>query len=158
MLKFTDEEFRKIKINGEFLYKSLGDVYCPYFKEKISFRASGLEHLNFKKHRKTRPDKDQYMRFKLLQLAPEILRASHTLQGIFETRKFERIRVHGRTDTVMKTVKYYEFIAVIRRNRVKIIVKQIENGNKFFWSIIPFWRMNYKTMERILCEGIPEED
>lgn len=158
MLNFTKEEFREIKTNGELLYKSLKEIYCPYFQENVSFGAHGLEHLNFKKRRKTRSEKDQYMRYKLLHLEPEILKTSHTLQGTLERRKFEKIRIHNRTDCLMKTVRYYEFIAVIKRNRVKIIVKQIENSTKFFWSIIPFWRMNMRTMGRILHDRTPEED
>lgn len=59
---------------------------------------------------------------------------------------------------MLKHVTYYEFIAVIKRNRVKIIVKQIENGKKIFWSIIPFWGMNKDTATRMLHEGNPEED
>ena len=107
---------------------------------------------------KARLEQDQYMRFKLIHLAPEVLQHSHTVQGVLETKRFERIRVNSRTDTVLKLVVYYEFIAVVDRNRVKIIVKQIDGGEKFFWSIIPFWGMNTDTMTRILHEGIPEED
>lgn len=110
------------------------------------------------RHKKARLEQDQYMRFKLLYLVPEILKLSHTLQGIFEIKKFERIRMHSRTETVLKLVKYYEFIAVIKRNRVKVVVKQIEDGHKFFWSIVPFWGMNRETMSRMLHDGMPEED
>ncbi|MCX6753574.1 MAG: hypothetical protein NTV03_00770 [Candidatus Nomurabacteria bacterium] len=158
MLEFNSEEFEKIKSQGEEFYKSITEVYCPYFKDKISFNARGLEHLKFIRTEKTRLEKDQYMRFKLINLAPEVLKLSHTVQGILETQKFERIRMKGRTDTILKPVRYFEFIAVIKRNRVRIIVKQIEDGQKFFWSIIPFWGMNTETMSRILHNGIPEED
>ena len=158
MIEFTEHQFKYAKDKGEELYKSLDQVYCPYFKEKISFGAQGLEHLKFKRREKARIDKDQYMRFKLLYLAPEILKLSHTIQGVLETKKFERTRVHGRTETLLKPVTYYEFIAVVKRNRVRIIVKQIDGGQKFFWSIVPFWGMNTETMNRILHNGIPEED
>jgi len=158
MIEFTEQQFKDAKDKGEVLYKNLDQVYCPYFKEKISFGAQGLEHLKFKRREKARLDKDQYMRFKLLHLAPEILKLSHTIQGVQETNKFERVRMHSRTETVLKPVIYYEFIAVMRRNRVRIIIKQIDGGQKFFWSIVPFWRMNTETMNRILHEGVPEED
>ncbi len=158
MLEFTQQQFDEIKNNGETFYKSLGEIYCPYFKDKISFNARGLEHLKFIRMGKTRLEKDQYMRFKLISLAPEVLKLSHTVQGILETKKFERIRMKGRTDTVLKPVTYFEFIAVLKRNRVRIIVKQIDGGQKFFWSIIPFWGMNTETMSRILHSGIPEDD
>lgn len=151
-------DFNEVSQRGEDLYKSMGEIYCPYFKEKISFNAKGLEHLKFKRHEKARLEKDQYMRFKLISLAPEVLKLSHTLQGIYETKKFERTRMHSRTELVLKVVNYYEFIAVIKRNRVKVIVKQIDNGEKFFWSLIPFWGMNEDTMTRIFHDGFPEED
>ncbi len=157
-MEFTVEEFREVKERGAAVYKTFVEVFCPYFKEKIFFNAQGLEHLKFKSRDKARSEKDQFMRFKLLNLVPLILRASATLQGILETQKFERIRIHSRTETIFKPVKYYEFIAVVKRNRIKIIVKQIENGQKFFWSIIPFWGMNQVTMNRILHDGFPEED
>ena len=40
----------------------------------------------------------------------------------------------------------------------KVIVKQIEGGDKIFWSIIPFWGMDEQTKSRLLYEGLPEED
>ena len=157
-MNFTSDEFKKVKEYGEDLYKSFSEVYCPYFKEKISFSSQGLEHLRFKSRERVRPEKDQYMRLKLMYLAPEVLKTSQTVQGILETKKFEKVRVNNRTDIVLQLVTYYEFIAVIKRNRVKIIIKQIESGKKFFWSIIPFWKMNKQTKTRILHEGDPEED
>jgi hypothetical protein len=98
------------------------------------------------------------MRFKLIHLVPEVLKLSHTIQGILQTNKMERVRVNSRTDLILKPVIYYEFIAVLKRNRMKIIVKQIDGGQKFFWSIIPFWGMNTNTMTRLLHDGAPEED
>ena len=158
MIEFTAQQLKEVKEKGEELYKSLGEVSCPFLKGKVSFGAQGLEHLKFKRREKARLEKDQYMRFRLLHLAPEILKSSHTLQGILETKKLERIRMNNRTDTVLKPVTYYEFIAVLKRNRVRIIVKQIDDGQKFFWSIVPFWGMNAETMRRILHDGLPEED
>ena len=158
MIEFTDQQFKEVKEKGEALYKSLGEIFCPFLKGSVSFGAQGLEHLKFKRREKARLEKDQYMRFKLLNLAPEILKSSHTLQGILETKKFERVRTNNRTETVLKPVTYYEFIAVLKRNRIRIIVKQIDGGQKFFWSIVPFWGMNEETMTRILHDGTPEED
>jgi hypothetical protein len=158
MIDFTEQEFEEVRMKGEELYNSLEDVHCPYFNEKISFTPEGLDHLAFRSGSRYRSVKDQYMRFKLLHLVPEILKLSRTLQGIREVRKFERVRIHSRTENVLKLVKYYQFIAVLGRHRLMVIVKQIENGAKFFWSIIPFWGMNKETMSRMLFEGNPEND
>lgn len=158
MIQFTDEQFKEVKEKGEEFYKSLGEVYCPYFKEKIAFNAQGLEHLRYKHRGKSRLEQDQYMRFKLVYLAPEVIKISSSLQGIWETKKFEHIKVHSRLDKIFKNVTFYEFIAIIKRNRIKIIVKQVESGKKFFWSIIPFWGMNKETMTRVFHDGNPDED
>lgn len=39
MIDFTQEQFDTIKTKGEIFYKSIGEVYCPYSKEKVSFNA-----------------------------------------------------------------------------------------------------------------------
>lgn len=152
------ENFEEVRVKAEDFYKTLTEVYCPYFKDKIFFNAQGLEHLKFKQPRKARPQQDQYMRLRLLNLAPTILKASATLQGIWKTKNFERIRVHSRTDTVLKEVTYYEFVAVIDEVRAKIIVKQVGEGQKIFWSIIPYWELDKNTKKRKLHSGYPEED
>ena len=63
---------------------------------------------------------------------------------------------------VLKLITYYEFIAVVDSHgskvRVKIIIKQIDKGEKFFLSIIPFWGVNKGTGERIMHSGNPEND
>ncbi|MDD5040934.1 MAG: hypothetical protein PHX87_06315 [Candidatus Peribacteraceae bacterium] len=117
-------DFDEIKRKGEEFYKTLTEIHCPYFNDKIYFNAQGLEHLKFKRHGKARPRQDQYMRFKLIHLAPAILRISKTVQGIQETKSFEKIRVHNRTDMIMKDVEYYEFIAVLEQRRVRVVIKR----------------------------------
>jgi hypothetical protein len=152
------ENFEEVRLKGETFYEAIDSINCPYLKSKVHFNASGLEHLKFKGRGRARPQQDQYMRLKLLHLAPEVLKMSHTLQGIWETKKFERIRVHSRTDTLMRNITYYEFIAVIEKVRVKVIVKRIENGEPIFWSIIPHWGVDKNTSKKKLYSGYPEED
>lgn len=144
------KDFNSLKKEKEALYKTFGEVYCPYFKEKIAFNVLGLEHLKFKSLRMARLEEDQYMRFVLLHLAPEVISLSHTVQGIRTTKTFEEVRVNNRTEHTLKNVTYYEFIAVIKNDRVKIILKQVENGQKVFLSIVPAWNYNKKTRKRIL--------
>lgn len=158
MLKFTDKQFNEMKSKSEVLYKELGEVHCPYFQTKIHFNAKGLEHLKFKKKNFARSREDQYIRLRLLHLAPEVLKLSKTVQGISHTKSFEFIRSGARTEQKLLPVSYYEFIAVLKEVRVRIIVKQIEDAPKFFWSIIPFWKVNKQTMERKMYSGNLEID
>ncbi|KKS13867.1 MAG: hypothetical protein UU67_C0014G0001, partial [Candidatus Daviesbacteria bacterium GW2011_GWB1_41_5] len=97
-----------------------------------------------------------------IKLAPEIIGQSKTLQGIWTTKKIERVKVNSRWDKVMKVITYYEFIAVMESRgskiRVKVIVKEVGGGEKFFWSLIPFWGTNKNTNERVMYSGNPEND
>jgi len=59
----------------------------------------------------------------------------------------------------MRSVTYYEFVAVINDYRVRVIMKEVEGGSgKYFWSIIPFWKMDKITGRRLLHSGKPETD
>lgn len=49
-------------------------------------------------------------------------------------------------------------IAVLNDIRVRIIVKKEEKGMPYFWSIIPFWKMDIMSEKRLLHNGNPMED
>jgi len=149
--------FNETKQEAEDFYKSLSSVYCPYFDEKVNFNTKGLDHIKFKDWNKTRPRKDQFMRLKLLYLTPEVIKKSHTLQGYSKTKEMERIKRNSRWEKVMKTIYYYEFIAILENIRVRVIIKQVSDGEKHFWSIIPYWKMG-NNRKRIMHYGKPNED
>lgn len=136
------EKFKRIKENAEKFYKQIGEVYCPYFQEAISFNTKGLDHIKFGEWNKARPIKQQYMRLRLLWLAPEVIKKSHTLQEFHETKRFERQKINSRWEKRMIMVRYYGFVAITgnSKTKLKIIIKEVEGGKKFFWSIIPFWK------------------
>mgnify|MGYP001560337109 CR=1 FL=1 len=152
------EDFEQVSKIAEEFYASIGEAHCPYFGEKIAFNSAGFKHLKFKSDQVARPLSEQYARLKLLTLAPQVISLSRTVQGISHTKHFERIRMHSRTDTILKPVSYYEFIAVLENVRVKVVVKQIDGGQKFFWSIIPFWKIDTGNSRRVLHSGDSEHD
>lgn len=156
-MKISKRQFARVKKEAEAFYKKTGNVYCPYFKESVAFNAKGLAHIKFKSWNKARTRLDQYMRLRLIELAPKVLKLSHTLQGVSRTKSFEKTKINKRWDRVMRDVSYYEFVAVINDCRIRIIVKQIGQGQKYFWSIIPFWRAD-KDLKRILYSGRPGTD
>lgn len=152
------EDFDRVRANSEEFYRKIGEVHCPYFGEKVAFNSAGLKHLKFKTDKVARSHSEQYVRLRLVDIAPKVLSLSRTVQGVWKTKQFERIRVHSRTDIILKPVLYYEFIAVIDSVRVKVIVKQIEDRQKFFWSIIPYWKIDSQNSRRFLHSGDPESD
>ena len=87
-----------------------------------------------------------------------MLKKSHTVQGIWETKKFEQQKTNNRWENVLKTVRFFEFIAVLHNIRIKVIVKEVEGGEKHFWSVIPFWGIDKTNSKRVLHSGNPEHD
>lgn len=161
-MEFTPEKFNQIKHDAEDFYSKVGAVHCPYFSSKINFNTKGLDHLIFKSWNRTRSISDQFSRFRHIALAPEIIKNSKTLQGVWNTQKFERVKKKdGSWQQILKLTTYYEFIAVMESHgskiRMKVIVKQIDGGDKYFLSIIPFWGVDKKG-ERIMHSGNPEND
>ena len=155
---FNNDDFIKTKDEAENLYEMIDSVYCPYFGEKIAFNAKGLKHLRFKFDKQARPYRDQYPRLKLLRFAPEVLKKSHTVQGISMVKRFEAQKTNSRWEHVLKDVTYHEFIAVLENVRVKVIVKEVLGGEKHFWSVIPFWGIDKEARKRILHSGDMEHD
>ncbi len=162
MNNFDTLKFDELKDRTETFFKEIGEVFCPYFQDKVTFNAKGLEHLKFKTKHHARPQADQYVRFKILHLAPEVLKLSRTIQGISHTKTFEYIRSNARTEYILKDVSYYEFIAILddkqEKKRVRVVVKQIEQGPKYFWSVIPFWKMDKETRKRKMNSAHLEVD
>jgi len=155
---FNLDDFEKVKHEAEQFYASISEVYCPYFQEKIAFNSKGLKHLKFKAEQQARPAKDQYARLKLIYLVPEVLKKSHTVQGVWKIKRFEEQKTSGQWKHIFKDVVYYEFIAVINAVRIKIVVKEVMGGEKHFWSVIPFWGVDKENSKRILYSGNPDGD
>ncbi len=155
---FDYDDFLKTREEAEKFYSTINSVFCPYLGEKIAFNSKGLKHLKFKANQQARPHKDQYPRLKLLYLVPEVLKKSHTLQGIWNVKRFEEIKTNSRWNHAMKEVVYYEFIAVLENVRIKVIIKEVLGGEKHFWSVIPFWGIDKIASKRILHSGDLEND
>ena len=154
---FTDQEFATVLQEAQAFYRTLEQIRCPYFQSNVQFNARGFEHLRRKTWNRGRDRHDQFMRLKHLARAPEILRLSRTVQGIQETHEWERQHKHEAWIKLMVSVTYYEFVAVLETRRFKVIVKELPDGQRIFWSLIPFWRQNEQG-KRQLHDGQPAVD
>ncbi|MDR3548070.1 MAG: hypothetical protein P4M11_07390 [Candidatus Pacebacteria bacterium] len=154
-----DKNFDRVKQDAEAYYSSVSEVYCPYFNEAVAFNAKGLKHIKFKKDGVARSRSDQFMRLKHLRFAQRILEKSKTLQEYKESKVFEEVKSDQRKGKILQDAHFYGFTAIIadgdKMKRLKIVVKQVGGGKKYFWSIIPFWTRNKELM---LHSGNPEED
>ena len=62
MVEIDINKFKKLKDETVTLYKTFGNIKCPYLNAKVAFTTKGLKHLEFKGWNRSRPIKDQYMR------------------------------------------------------------------------------------------------
>ncbi len=121
-------------------YTHLGSVYCPYLNEQIGFNSEGFNHIQFKSSRRERHTKVQMLRYKLLFLAPKVLSKSNTLQEFQKLTLKTPIKINKTSDKVDKQIQFYGFIAILNGWKIKVIIRQIGDGKKHFWSIIPNWK------------------
>ena len=158
-MKIDIKKFKWMKKEAIEEYNKIDQVFCPYLGEDVVFNNKGLRHLRFKSWNRSRSVADQYMRFKLLKFAVKVLKDSYTLQEFSESKNLERVQINSRWEQRAVAVKYYGFVAIIDEVRIKVIVKEVKSGNKFFWSLIPCWKQDRgKLNKKILHIGNLEDD
>lgn len=121
-------------------YRQIGRIYCPYFQEEVHFTSEGFNHIRYRKARNERHIQVQEMRYKLLHFAPELVRLTKTLQEHEIQHLFVETKHNKRKEIVLKEIQFFGFIAILKNYKVKVIVRQVGNGQKHFWSIIPNWK------------------
>lgn len=143
MININNDKFLKVKEEAKTYYQKIGRVYCPYLKGFVSFNYKGFNHLLSKSWNCGRSIVDQYTRLKLIPVAKEIISLSHTLQEFDSRTLNSRREVKSRWARRKEIVDYYVFIAVIKDKtaRLKIVVKKIGNGEAFFYSLYPAWKV-----------------
>ncbi len=162
-MEINEEKFKKVREEAEKFYESIDKVYCPYLKADVHFNSEGFEHLLFMSWNRGRPISEKYIRLRLLPKAAEIIKKSHTLQEYSERKMLVRQKINSRWEKRMRLVKYYAFVALIpdKGIRFKIICKQIESGEPFFWSVYPSWRKKkdiFGKEKKIFYTGDLERD
>ena len=105
------------------IYKSLGSVTWPGLNgERVFFMDDGFRHL-IKKNRKFRKFKDIYRRLRIVKYCKEIIESSRS----YKDYKI----VIGR----MVTFKYWSLEGKVRELKIAMIIRQINNGRKHFFSV-----------------------
>ncbi|MFA6486240.1 MAG: hypothetical protein WCT40_02640 [Candidatus Magasanikbacteria bacterium] len=162
-MEIAEEKFEKVKNGAKTYYDGLGPVSCPYLKKDVHFNKFGFEHILSKSWNRGRSKIEQYTRLRLLPKVVEVIKLSHTLQEYDERNMLVKQKINSRWEKRPKTVKYYVFIAVMVAFgvRFKVVVKEIEGGSPFFWSIYPSWKKEIDCnggMKKVFYSGNLEED
>lgn len=119
----------ELKQKAKLIFAKNKEISCPAFpEEKIIFNSKGLNHLFYEGSMKARPIKEAETRISLLPRALRVLKKMTFWQ--------EERTIHHKN----KIIHYWSLEAVIDERRIKIIIRQLGNGKKCFWSVIPSWR------------------
>ena len=139
MKKFIDQ----IKI----IFKRAKEISCPAFNnEKIYFNAKGINHLIYKGNRSRRDTNRIHTNIRLLPRAIKLLSRSTFWQE-------ESCYIADNT-----SCKFWALEAVVDDRRIKVIVRQLGNGKKHFWSVIPAWRKDRFGIINAKSKKLEEDD
>ncbi len=123
MLDKKLEDFIKIARKE---YKKIGYVECSAFSgEKIFFNKHGFNHL-IRKKRKYRDKDEQIRRLALLPQAKIILISS---------KQFSTYKISDKDISMNSKARFWSFIGKLKGEKITVIVRQINSGNKHFFSI-----------------------
>ena len=125
-------------------YSSYGKVRCPALgNEFVHFVSEGFNHLVYKRAKKPRDERVQVMRFRLLPKAKTLVEVSSTFQEYEEDYEYVMVNRHGKHVKENVLIKSWGFIGIIKKFRIKVVVQQIGNGQKQFYSVVPAWITRY---------------
>lgn len=139
-------------------YGKVGAVQCPYFNSEVVFNAQGFHHLRYNSAGSERTKKAQLNKFFLLKFAVEIVSKSGTVQqyrqqlGAVGRKKGKS----GHRD--MKLMTYWAFEGILGKNekmvRVKVVVRQVGEGTKHFWSVMSDTDFSRKSNYKMATDDI----
>lgn len=105
------------------IYQAIGSVACPGLGgEQVRFNRQGWAHILRKRRR--RPRREQYARLSLIPLAARIL-----------ANPAPCIEYREMTSRTGQAVRYWAFAESVDARRIKVVVRQVGNGDKHFYSI-----------------------
>jgi hypothetical protein len=117
----VENNFEKARREAREFYKKIPKtgVWCPLLHDYVVFNRFGLRHL-FQSGRHRRSLADQKRRFSLLKFAPEIIADSCA-------------KLIPGDDT--PEAKFWHIEGLRDRKTITVVVRQIGNGNKHFFSV-----------------------
>src|SRR3989344_3149448 len=157
------KDYEVVRREAQELYASFGKVNCPAFgNEPVYFTSEGFNHLVYKTPKKPRDQRVQIMKFELLNKAKLIVETSTTFQEYKEEFEYVNLKKHGRHIRENALVRSWGLIAIVKKFRIKVVIRQVGNGKKEFYSVIPAWftkqYRNIKIIETAVGGGLLSED
>ena len=136
-----ENDYPKLREQAQILYSSFNKVRCPALgNEWVHFTSEGFNHLVYIKKKKPRNKRVQIMKFELLEKAKFIIEKSTTFQEYEEDFEYIKVKKYGKSRHENVSVRYWGLVAIVKnRFRVRVVIKEVGNGKKEFYSVIPAW-------------------
>lgn len=129
-------DYLEIKQQAKKIYSKIGQVPCPSLGgEYIIFNRFGFGHLIRKGHI-PRPKSEQKRRLLLLKYAEQIVRNLRAKIYFRQTEEKYFINRHGQKLLTTSIAKFWTFVEIIDSKKIKLVIRQLGEGQKHFLSIM----------------------
>lgn len=126
----------EIKLQAKVLYSKIGRVISPALgNDFVYFNRLGFSHLLRKGHI-PRPKSEQKRRLKLLRYAESIVKNPKAKIYYRQTEEKYIINRHGQKILTNSIAKFWTFVEKIEGKEIKLVIRQLGDGNKHFLSIM----------------------
>lgn len=128
--------YEKTKQKAKRLYSKIGRIQSPALNnEYVAFTSDGFNHL-VRKGRIPRSKSEQKKRFILLPHAEKIITNPKAVM-VYRTNKASYyVNRHGEKILTTSTAQFWTFIEKGNNFTIKVVVRQLNNGQKHFFSIM----------------------
>lgn len=128
--------YEKAKEKAKQIYSKIGSIRCPALADDyVTFSRSGLNHL-MRKGRIPRTRSEQKRRFTLLTYIEKIIKNPKAFIIYRKNVVKEKVNRHGEKVLLESTARFWTFIEKIDDCNIKIIIRQLNNGGKHFFSVM----------------------
>jgi hypothetical protein len=118
------------------VYKMIGRVKCPALNDEfVAFNNEGLNHI-MRKGKNLRPKTEQKRRFALLKYAEPIIINPQAIIEYREEIKKVFVKKQGQKILQESIARFWTFSASVDHCKIKIVVRQLNAGQKHFFSIM----------------------
>ena len=128
--------YEKAKQQAKQIYSKIGRIKCPALgDEYVFFASAGFDHI-LRKGRIPRTRNEQKRRFTLIPYAENIIKNPTAKMTYRKLDVKEKINRHGEKILIESVAHFWTFEEKINDCIVKIVVRQLENKNKHFFSVM----------------------
>lgn len=128
--------YEKAKQQAKQIYSKIGRIRCPALgDEYVFFTSAGFNHI-LRKGRIPRTRNEQKRRFTLIPYVEEIIKNPAAKIIYRKTEVKEKVNRHGEKVLIESMAHFWTFVDKIDDCAIKVVIRQLENKNKYFFSVM----------------------